>query len=412
MNELLARRPVPVESRRIPLEATVVLTQPETGFSREVAGVNLSMSGMFVSSAVLLDVGTLVDFRFDLGEDQQSIHGRAEVVWTREDAKGIRFPKGLGMRFLRLDAECRRRIRKAVESLIQESDAPPELRELRMVVEETLEDILSLESPAPVNPPALLNERTPHLASESRAMVARSELGSGRWLPIMGIGLLVLLVVSGSYFLARRGPQVRGSQVASQSASAVSDLPATKAPDLARQLEADQDELTELRGFGPDEALSVSTDKTVKAPPGREQESLVETGEAPGLALVPNSNGPKKIASHRVREEVQRVVMGWAKVWSDQEPERYLEYYSRRFVLPDGLSRSQWESQRRQRISQPQFVRVSLVDLEVAIQQEDLVQAHFLQNYRSDSFEDAVRKTLHLVREDDAWKISQELSGP
>lgn len=397
MNDLLARRPVPVESRRIPLDAIVVLTQPETGFSREVSGVNLSMSGMFLKSAVLLEVGEIVDFRFDLTEGQQPIHGRAEVVWVREKPKGLRFPKGLGMRFLNLDAECRRRIRVVVEGLIRETEAPPELRELRMVVEETLEDILLLDPPSSAEPQARFPKNAPSQALESRAMVAKSELGGRRWLPFLGIGVSVALALAASYLLVQR------------SSKAVSE-----GPDLASQASVamEQGDRVVVEGSDSQVVSSGPLDSGAVESAAVPEATLPEGGESSDLAVNESEGQAEELTRHRVRNDVERTVMGWSKAWSDQDPVRYLSYYSQNFMVPNGLDRSQWEGQRKQRITRPQFVRVSLVDLEIALHQEGLVHANFLQSYRSDGFEDRVRKTLHLVREGDSWKITKEIAAP
>jgi hypothetical protein len=103
-------------------------------------------------------------------------------------------------------------------------------------------------------------------------------------------------------------------------------------------------------------------------------------------------------------------VRSWAQAWSAQDVRGYLEAYDSSFAPPDGLSRSEWEAQRRQRLIRPAFVQVSVSDIEARPLEPDRVVVTFVQSYRSDTFSDRVLKTLELARRDGAWKIVREQS--
>ncbi len=71
------------------------------------------------------------------------------------------------------------------------------------------------------------------------------------------------------------------------------------------------------------------------------------------------------------------------------------------------MSRSEWEAQRRLRLSRPAFVTVTLDQLSAAVEGE-MASVGFVQTYESDTFGDEVTKSLILIREEGAWKILEE----
>lgn len=102
------------------------------------------------------------------------------------------------------------------------------------------------------------------------------------------------------------------------------------------------------------------------------------------------------------------VVAEWAQAWQEQRPGSYLSFYSRDFVPPDSLSRSEWEALRRSRIVAPFSIRVSVSRIEVQQLDAEHRRIQFQQDYRSDRYSDSVIKILDVVWEDDTWKILSE----
>ncbi len=99
---------------------------------------------------------------------------------------------------------------------------------------------------------------------------------------------------------------------------------------------------------------------------------------------------------------------GWARAWSEQRVEDYLELYASDFLPPGELERAAWETQRRFRILKPRRIDVRLSDFEATSIAADRAQISFDQSYTSDTYGDRVRKTLELIREAGAWKILAE----
>lgn len=106
--------------------------------------------------------------------------------------------------------------------------------------------------------------------------------------------------------------------------------------------------------------------------------------------------------------DLASLVEAWAKAWSDQRVDDYLYFYSQDFVPDSELSRSEWETQRRDRLLVPEFINVSVAFLDFELDAEDRASVRFNQSYESDAFSDVVTKTLQLKREGGMWKIAKE----
>jgi hypothetical protein len=78
--------------------------------------------------------------------------------------------------------------------------------------------------------------------------------------------------------------------------------------------------------------------------------------------------------------------------------------------LPGNLSRSDWESERRQRITGKASISVKLENLNVTVTGAKAV-AKFRQDYKADSFSATSRKTLDLVKSGERWLIVKESTG-
>lgn len=376
-------QPVSLETRRIPLLRSVSLLYQQEDERVEEMGINVSMTGMFVRTESPRPVGTAAAFSLSLFEDDEPIEGLAEVMWIRDEAEGDYQPAGMGMRFLKVSGEGRRRIRQAVERLVEETSAPEELRDLRLVVERTLEDIFSArdeeESEDPVLPPAL----PPALprGEDAGAVVARSALEAEglrrRWSVIVPLALILL---AAAWFF-------RGGEPSSKSDSTI------------------EKPKSELEGA----LVSGASEGTVNL-----SETAGEAPTAPSARSEPPSPGPGSPAveafrtSLEIQSEVAKAVSSWAKAWSDQRASDYLRYYAEDYQPSGGLEREPWEAQRRERLAAPGFIQVSIVDLEVRLLDDDRAEAEFLQSYRSDRYRDSVRKVLTWTHVGDRWRIVDE----
>ncbi|MCH9649167.1 MAG: hypothetical protein K0U98_13085 [Deltaproteobacteria bacterium] len=106
---------------------------------------------------------------------------------------------------------------------------------------------------------------------------------------------------------------------------------------------------------------------------------------------------------------VREAVDSWVRAWQSRKAQAYFSWYSREFRPARGLSRQAWEAQRRKRVSEPEFIAVELQEVQVRVSSDSgRARVEFVQKYRSNLYEDAVRKVLDLRRETGEWKIFQE----
>jgi tetratricopeptide (TPR) repeat protein len=109
--------------------------------------------------------------------------------------------------------------------------------------------------------------------------------------------------------------------------------------------------------------------------------------------------------------EIERTMYAWAEVWSKRDAEGYLAFYGKDFKVPGGRDRAQWEAERKDRLTRPEFIKVELDKIKITLEGEkDAARARvsFHQAYASNIVKSKDKKTLILEKQGDAWKIVEE----
>jgi hypothetical protein len=149
---------------------------------------------------------------------------------------------------------------------------------------------------------------------------------------------------------------------------------------------------------------------------GRQEAPAAGRQEAPAAErqepATPERQEPAPVAPPAADGEIVALVKAWAQAWSQQQPDEYLSFYAADFRVPDGLTRQQWEAQRRDRLTRPQSIRVVIRNLLPPVTTADGTEVRFVQAYSSDRYADKVSKTLLLRRVGGAWKILDERTDP
>ncbi len=107
-------------------------------------------------------------------------------------------------------------------------------------------------------------------------------------------------------------------------------------------------------------------------------------------------------------EQVVDAIKQWADVWSAQDVDRYLASYAPAFIPPNQWSRSEWKTERNQRIRQPRFIKVAVSDIKINAHGKDYAEIEFTQAFESDTYNDKVRKEIFMRKVADKWLITQE----
>ena len=112
-----------------------------------------------------------------------------------------------------------------------------------------------------------------------------------------------------------------------------------------------------------------------------------------------------------VENEIAKLVENWASAWSRKDVNAYLAFYGKDFQTPKGMSRKDWEAERRQRIDKPGKLQVSVEGIKVTVT-GNTATVRFRQNYASPSLKSSTGKTLVFVKSgNNKWLIQQERIG-
>jgi len=137
--------------------------------------------------------------------------------------------------------------------------------------------------------------------------------------------------------------------------------------------------------------------------------ALAPIAAKPAVAATPIATKPatKPVAVNN-EEDIQVAVHAWAAAWSAQNAKKYLAAYADDFRPADGASHGDWVQMRRERIAAPKFIKVSLSDLSIKVNDSNHASAHFRQAYHANTLQTSSRKTLLLVKADGRWLIQEE----
>ncbi|GHT86656.1 hypothetical protein AGMMS49960_16240 [Betaproteobacteria bacterium] len=122
-------------------------------------------------------------------------------------------------------------------------------------------------------------------------------------------------------------------------------------------------------------------------------------------ALPPSLPSPKEVDVGR--EETVRTLEAWTAAWSRQDVKAYLAFYAPNFKPPRGTSRKAWEAERKDRISRPEWIKVSYEKLRITVDGKE-ARMQFRQRYKASGFSSNTEKTLTLSKQGTKWLIVDE----
>ena len=136
--------------------------------------------------------------------------------------------------------------------------------------------------------------------------------------------------------------------------------------------------------------------------------------EKPAVAEKPAEKSAEKPAAKPAADgsaEVLAAVNAWAQAWSKRDADGYLSYYAADFKAPGKESRADWEKGRRTRLSAAKTIKVGIDSPKVTMSGSNSATVVFQQNYQSDTFKSAGRKTLVMAKSGERWQIREEKSN-
>lgn len=117
---------------------------------------------------------------------------------------------------------------------------------------------------------------------------------------------------------------------------------------------------------------------------------------------------PAPSAAASKEQAVLAVLETWAATWSERDEDAYFSLYAEDFVPSGGGSRAEWEKRRRLLMGLAKSIEVKIESPVVEAGADGTSVVTFNQYYRSDTYQDAVRKQLRMVERDGRWLIIEE----
>lgn len=144
---------------------------------------------------------------------------------------------------------------------------------------------------------------------------------------------------------------------------------------------------------------------------------LIDSQEK-AVAQIPSSDVNATVAEQRQSgdrqdrgldyENIKMTLQGWASAWSAQEVDLYLSFYAPEFKPGKNLRRGDWAKQRRLRLRKPEWVKVTLDNIQIEAIENNRVSARFVQEYQSDRYNDITHKEILLQPSPEGWRILAE----
>lgn len=139
--------------------------------------------------------------------------------------------------------------------------------------------------------------------------------------------------------------------------------------------------------------------------------SAAKPAAAPAAAPAAEKTVAAPVPADSRRDEVLKTLQDWAAAWSSKNVDAYLAFYAGDFKTPKGESRADWDASRKERISAPKSIKVTISNAKVSFTDDNHATATFRQSYRASHLSNSAKKTLSLVKTGGKWLIQEERSG-
>ncbi|MDH5547284.1 MAG: tetratricopeptide repeat protein [Gammaproteobacteria bacterium] len=163
-----------------------------------------------------------------------------------------------------------------------------------------------------------------------------------------------------------------------------------------------------------EKAINDESNTTPESPPPLKLTYYADFTTSSNQEAVPqeptqSSNKATALTQGEARRDIEATISGWATAWSRQDAVQYLSFYSESFATPPGVSRSDWQYYRRDRLKAPSFIEVKVSNFDIVLSTDSsLASVHFLQHYRSNTLDDKIVKQVVLQNTGNSWKIISE----
>lgn len=136
----------------------------------------------------------------------------------------------------------------------------------------------------------------------------------------------------------------------------------------------------------------------------------VETATATPVNVVndkPVQVSSQKEGQNTPEEEIKILVNKWLAAWQSGDMETYRACYATDF-RSKGKDLNNWISYKTELFKKSNDIKISIDNLKIKMNKENVATAVFTQNYSSSVLKDSGKKTLKLIKVNNKWKIFKE----
>lgn len=123
---------------------------------------------------------------------------------------------------------------------------------------------------------------------------------------------------------------------------------------------------------------------------------------------TPSAKASEPAVPNASEQAIRDAVTLWSQAWASQDVEQYLASYAKEFKTPGGESRASWESTRRERVSKPARIEITLSNVQLQLENKHQARVRFTQFYHAGSLSQRTSKQLVMVQQQGRWLIQQE----
>jgi len=122
----------------------------------------------------------------------------------------------------------------------------------------------------------------------------------------------------------------------------------------------------------------------------------------------PSAPGDELSWEDRTTQTLMAKISDWAGTWQAQLPDLYIAHYALDYIAPGFASRQAWLADRRQRLVEPEYIKLRLLDFELVSLTEAEAVARFTLTYERPGYADETQKELVFSNRGGLWLISAE----
>lgn len=208
----------------------------------------------------------------------------------------------------------------------------------------------------------------------------------------------------GNYVVDKDALNARAEQLVRESAAVVAAVAAARAdPMAANSATPSAFASAPARTSAPSATTAASA--IASQEPGKEANK--QAAERSAVATVVE---PQGVVANVPRKALADSQMQWSNAWKRRDVSAYLQSYAPDFKPENSVSHDAWTAQRTAALQNKKNIEISITQVQMNFKSPTSATTSFVQEYRSDSYQDIVQKSLDWSYADGRWVIVREAS--